>query len=143
MTERNSNEAGAHQERDASHDEEGQTRRTFLGAAAAATGGLLAAGVGDAGADGREIVDEAGAYRYADGDYGSTTVTDHAFGAFNAESWTKDCGVSVTRHSDAVALNLDMPGPFGFGIELTAEQSAALREELRYAEQQIPPEDTD
>lgn len=138
MTERTTNEGGNPQEGAATTVAE-RTRRKFLAAAAVATGGLL---TGTASADtGREIVDDGYGHRYADGDYGSSTVTDSAFAAFQTDDWTEGCELTVKRHSDAVKLGFDTPFPFHFGIDLTREESAALREELRYAEEQIPPQE--
>lgn len=139
MTERNSNDGGDSQEGAASDGGDGQTRRTFLGAAAAATGGLLVGATGDVSAEtGREIIDDGKGRRYADGDYGAATVVDGAFGAFDAETWNEETRVSVSRYSDGIGVSFHL-SPLTFNVELTPEESAALRKELRYAEKQVVP----
>lgn len=72
----------------------------------------------------------------AEQDYGSATVTETCFGTVESLYTSDECSIEVERAPGMVDLTITM-SPFDVGLSLSAEESAALREELRYAEQQV------
>jgi len=138
MTERKPTDDGEGRKPPATDD--GQTRRTFLGAAAAL--GTLPAVATTATAEGgdgdREVLDDARGRRYADGDYGETVVSSDA--VTDVEIGANDgATVEVSRACGGVDLHV-RTGGVGFLLSLSRDEVERLRKELEYAEEQIVPE---
>lgn len=109
------------------------TRRQFLGAAAAVA--TLGASTSTATAEPEdwEADVDGPTRRYGDYEYGERTVTDRGVGTLDMSIYMEGAGVAVNRCSDAVELRVSLPTG-ELLLDLTADESAAFREELRRAE---------
>lgn len=109
------------------------SRRQFLGAAAAVA--ALGASTSTAAAETTErgSVVDGPTRRYADYEYGEGAVTEKGAGSFDLSVWMEGISLSVNRCSDAVELTVSLPSG-QLLVDLSAEESAVLREELRRAE---------
>lgn len=117
------------------------SRRQFLGAAAAVA--ALGASTSTVAAESteREIVDDELGRRYEGFDYGYGIATEGAYTSLSLEmlpTTMDNREVGVSRYSDAIGLRVSTP--LGtLNVSLDPEESAALRAQLAYAEQGVPP----